>query len=72
MTKENIKRHLISASLTFTATFAFFFFGLVANETFTFSKDAIYAAVIGGMLAGVRAVAKIIFEWASEFLSSGK
>ena len=70
MDKQIVKRHLISAAITFGATFAFFFCGLVMTETFKFSYDALYAACLGAFLAAVRAVAKIIYEWAAEILSS--
>ncbi len=72
MTKEDLKRHAISAGITFVATFAFFFFGLVATESFKFSWDALYAASLGAFIAATRAVAKIIYEWAAELLSSKK
>lgn len=69
-TKANIKRHLISAAITFVATFLFFFCGLVMTEQFKFTWDALYAASLGGFIAGARAVAKIIYEVAGEVLSS--
>lgn len=72
MNQEIIKRHAVSATITFLATFAFVFFGLVMQDTYELSKDAILAAFSGASIAGARAVAKIIYELASEFLFSNK
>lgn len=72
MTLVNAKRHLISALITFVATFVFFFAGLIMQETFVLSKTAILSAAAGALLAGIRAVAKITYEMAAAFLSSRK
>lgn len=70
--KQKIKDHLISAVLTFVSTFLLFFCGLVMTESFKFSWDALYAAILGGLSAATRAIAKILYEQAVEFLSSRK
>jgi len=69
---QNIKRHLISASITFIATFAFFFFGLLSQDTFEMSRTAIMSALAGASIAGIRASAKILFEFSKDVLSSKK
>lgn len=69
-TKDNIKRHAISAAITFGATFLFFFCSLVMNNNFQFTKDAIAAAALGALLSAVRAVAKIVYEACEALLSS--
>jgi len=72
MNKQTVKKHLISAAITFVATFAFFFCGMIVNSDFNFSKDAFYAASLGALIAAVRALAKIIYEAAAQLLSSGE
>lgn len=66
---KDTKRHLISAAITFVATFAMAFCSLITDGTFMFNKVTLYAAVLAALTTAVRAVAKFIFEWASSVLS---
>jgi hypothetical protein len=70
MTKDAIIRHLISAGITFVATFFLIFALGLGEETFTFSKDAVVALAGSALVAGVRALAKIIYEIAYDILNT--
>jgi len=70
ISKEKVTEHLESAAITFVATFAFFFCGLVMADNTPFTWDAMYAASLGAFVAATRAVAKIIYQWAYAYLSS--
>lgn len=72
ISKEKVTEHLESAAITFIATFALFFCGLVASDNFNFSWDAAYAASLSSLVVATRAVAKIIYQWAYDYLSSSK
>ena len=59
----NVKRHLISAGVTFVSTFLLVFAVAVGSDGFVFSKASLYALGGSAAVAGVRAVAKIVVEW---------
>lgn len=65
MTKENLKRHLVSASITFLSTFVVTIAMAISENTISFEKGAIISLSFAAMIAGVRAVAKLILEWNS-------
>ena len=67
---EHIKRHLISAGITFVATFFLIFSFGIGSDSFTFSKDALLALAGSALVAGVRALAKIIYEVAYDILQT--
>lgn len=60
---QNLKRHLISAGITFASTFGLTLALAVQENSFTFSREALIALVFSALVAGVRAVAKIAVEW---------
>ena len=62
LTKDTIKRHLISLAITFFATFLLVVSGAVMSPDFDFTKDAILGIIAGGLVAGARAIAKVIYE----------
>jgi len=68
--KETIKRHLISAGVTFVATFAVIFSAGIMDINFIFDKVSITALLGGALMAAVRAVAKIIREVSLSLLSN--
>lgn len=70
MKKKDIQSHITSALITFVATFLFFFCGLISADSFTFSKDVLYSTIMGALISAVRAVAKFVYIWAAELLSS--
>ena len=72
MTKENIKRHLISLALTFVASFFLVTGFQLSSPDFVFSADAIRIAALAGLISGTRAVAKIVYEFCYNFLSTNK
>lgn len=57
-----IKRHLISAAITFLGTFLVVFCSAVLVEGFTFSTVALQSVLISAIIAGVRASLKVIWE----------
>lgn len=60
---EYIKRHLISAGITFGSTFLVTLALAISNTTFTFNKEALISLGVSCIVAGVRGVAKLILEW---------
>jgi hypothetical protein len=68
--KNNIKRHLISLAITFVATFLLVVCFQISSDEFVFSKTSLVALALSGLIAGTRAVAKIIYELAYNLLSS--
>lgn len=72
MTKENIKRHLISLVLTFLATFFLVVGFEMADPNFVFSAVSIKIVALAGLIAGARAVAKIVYEISYNYLSPKK
>ena len=70
MTKENIKRYLISSVITFLGTFFLIIGGTMAEKSFVFSHTTVYAAVFAALTAGARAVAKVIYEVGYDLLSN--
>ena len=72
MKKNTLKRHLISSGITFVATFFLVVSFAIGSDDFVFSKSSFVALVISGLIAGTRAVAKIIYEIAYNLLSSKK
>lgn len=67
-----IKRHLISAGLTFGGVFIVTFCGLVSVETFKFSTVALQTVVISAIIAGARAALKVIWEIGTYLITQGK
>jgi len=72
MTKENIKRYIISSLVTFLGSFFLIVGGTMMQSDFVFTKTAIYAATFSGLMVGARAVAKIVYEIGYDLLSSNK
>jgi len=70
MTKQALKRYLHSSIITFIASFAMTFCGMIMVEDFVFTKMTLISASIGALGVAVRTVAKIIYEVASDLLSS--
>ncbi len=66
---NTFKRYLISTGVTFIASFSFVFFGMISSSSFHFTKDAIIAIFFSAVFAGVRAVAKVIYELAAKRLN---
>lgn len=64
--KSTIKEHLVSLALTFLSGFAVYMAFLIQTPNFQFTKDALGSAGVAAIIAGVRAVAKLIIEWDSE------
>ncbi len=70
MIKENIKRHLISATITFLATFFLVVAFALKDDTFVITKTSIQAVLFSGIVAGVRAVSKVVYELCYSLLST--
>ena len=70
MTKENIKRHLISLGITFVASFFLVVGFQLSDPNFVFTIVAIKAVVLSGLIAATRAVAKIVYEICYNLLST--
>lgn len=70
MTKETIKRHLISLFITFIATFLLVIAFEFKSDDFIFSVDAIRIVILSGIVAGARAVFKLIYEIVLSYVSS--
>jgi len=70
---ENIlKRHGVSALVTFSGFFLFTFGGVLMQPDFVFTQAAIYAALLAAGAAGVRALAKIVWELGSALIANRK
>jgi len=69
MTAQDLKRHLISIAITFVSTFFLVFSFALSDEAFTFSRSAIMGVLGGALIAGIRAVAKVVYEIARSVLS---
>lgn len=65
----NFKDHLISAGITFVATFFLMMSLTISNTNFTWTKESIQAGVVAATVAATRSLAKIIYELCSELLS---
>ena len=70
MTKETIKRHLISLFITFIATFLLVIAFEFKSDDFVFSVDAIKIVMLSGVVAGARAVFKLVYEIVFNYTSS--
>lgn len=68
--KDIIKRHVISLGITFLASFFLVVSFAVMSDQFTFSVAAIKSIAIAGLIAGSRAVAKIVYELCYNYLSN--
>jgi hypothetical protein len=68
MSKKDLKRHAISALITFVATFLLVVSFELKNPEFIFSTYSLKALVLSGLIAGVRAVAKIVYESVREYV----
>ena len=60
--KQDIKRHLISAGITFIATFVMMICAFISADNFVFSKTTILAGIVGAIFTASRASVKIIYE----------
>ena len=60
---KKLKKHLISASITFVSAFLGILAITIQDPTFSFSKDALGVAITSAFFAGVRALAKVVVEW---------
>lgn len=72
MTKETIKRHLISLGLTFVATFFLYVGLMIKDDAFIFTTTALQGIFVGGVIAATRAIAKVIYEICYDLLSVKK
>jgi hypothetical protein len=72
MTMKTFYRHLISAGITFIATFFLVVGFAISQDTFVFSKDALMAVIASAMAAAARALGKIIYELCYTLLSAKK
>lgn len=68
MTTENILRHLRSLLVTFVASFLLVVAFEISSDDFVFSVEALKITTLAGLIAGARAVAKIIYELAYNYL----
>jgi len=59
--KEGIKRHIISALVTFISAFLLFLGAELGSDSVT-SLDALYGLLFGGAMAGMRALIKVLNE----------
>lgn len=59
---KNLKRHLVSALITFGSTFLVTLSLSVGADGFTFTQESLVALFISALVAGVRSVAKLIIE----------
>jgi len=64
----SLKEHLISAGITFTATFFTVIGFTLSQPNFTFSKEALVATIVAGLIAAVRSLAKVIYEVSSSIV----
>lgn len=72
MTMNTFYRHLISAGITFVATF-FLVAGLaISQENFILSKEALVLVAVSAMTAAARALGKIVYEFCYTLLSAKK
>lgn len=69
MTKDTLKRYLISSGVTFAAMFLMTFCATIIDPEFTFSKAAISGAVIGAVSTAGRSLAKVVYEFAAKLFS---
>lgn len=69
MTKEALKRHLISLAITFVATFFLVMSFEISDPAFVFTATSLKVLALSALIAGARAVAKIIYEIAYSLLS---
>jgi len=69
---KNLKRHLVSAGVTFVGTFIVAFIATVTAEDVTFSKELIFSALSGAIVTGGRAITKIIYEIGTDLIQSGQ
>ena len=60
---ETLKRHLISAGTTFISTFLVTIAVAISSTGYTFTKEALLSLGVAGVVAGARAIAKLIIEW---------
>ena len=67
--KETIIRHLKSALVTFIGFFLFAFFTTIGSDEFVFSKATLISATFGGVIASIRAVAKVLVELGSYLIT---
>lgn len=67
-----IKRHLVSLGITFVATFFLVMSFEISDPDFVFSAISIRALAMSALIAGARAVAKIVYELCYDLLSKKK
>lgn len=72
LTKDTIKRYLISSGITFLATFAATLSTAIMADNFAFTKSAWISAIAGAVIVAVRALFKIIYEISADILSTLK
>lgn len=70
--KTTFKEHLISAVITFVATFFLMMSLMISDANFTWSKESFQALVVACAISATRTVAKIIYELCSQLLSKKK
>lgn len=63
MNSQDIKRHVISALLTFGSVVLFVVAAELANPSFAFTKEALLTLGVSAGVTGIRAVAKLVLEW---------
>lgn len=65
---SNLKRFAVSSGITFVAVFAVVFCTAVQETSFVFSKASLVSLAASGIIVAVRAVAKLIVEYATGFI----
>lgn len=62
---DTFKRFVVSSLTTFVASFTLTFCTAVGSANFTFSKASVIAVGSAALMVAVRAVAKVLVEWAT-------
>lgn len=68
MKNGNLKRFAISSYVTFISVFAVTFCAAVAEPNFVFSKASFVSLIASGLIVAVRAVTKVVMEFALGFV----
>lgn len=63
MNTSDVKRHLVSAGITFVSTFLVTMALAISDTSFSFTREALLSLALSAIVAGVRGIAKLIVEW---------
>lgn len=64
----NFKDHLISAGITFVATFFLVMSFTISDVNFAWTKESIQATIVAAVIAATRSLAKVIYELCYQLL----